>query len=39
MASVEEAFGRTTLAEVLTETTSSVPLCPFPAIRPSAARG
>jgi Rrf2 family protein len=37
MASVEEAFRNTTLAEVLAEPTSSVPLCPFPAIRGKAA--
>lgn len=37
-ASVEEAFGKTTLAEVLNEPTTSTPLCPFPAIRPTAAR-
>lgn len=30
MAAVEEAFARTTLAEVLAEPTSSVPLCEFP---------
>ena len=30
MASVEEAFAATTLAEVLAEPTTSVPLCPFP---------
>lgn len=37
LASVEEAFRNTTLAEVLSEPTSSVPLCPFPAIRAAAA--
>ena len=31
LASVEEAFGSTTLAEVLAETGDSVPLCDFPA--------
>jgi len=30
LATVEEAFGGTTLAEILAEPTSSVPLCPFP---------
>ena len=30
LAGVEEAFGRTTLAEVLAEPTASVPLCDFP---------
>jgi DNA-binding IscR family transcriptional regulator len=30
MATVEEAFAATTLAEVLAEPTTSVPLCPFP---------
>jgi Rrf2 family transcriptional regulator, nitric oxide-sensitive transcriptional repressor len=34
MASVEKAFGSTTLAEVLAEPTSSVPLCPFPVEKP-----
>jgi Rrf2 family protein len=32
LASVEEAFRRTTLAEVLAEPTSSVPQCEFPAV-------
>jgi Rrf2 family transcriptional regulator, nitric oxide-sensitive transcriptional repressor len=32
LASVEEAFRNTTLAEVLAEPTSSVPLCEFPGI-------
>ncbi len=31
LASVEDAFRRTTLAEILAEPTSSVPLCDFPA--------
>lgn len=31
MASVEDAFRRTTLAEVLAEPTGSIPLCEFPA--------
>ena len=31
MASVEDAFRRTTLAEVLAEPTESIPLCDFPA--------
>jgi Rrf2 family protein len=30
LALVEEAFGQSTLAEVLAEPTKSVPLCPFP---------
>jgi len=34
MASVESAFGATTLAEVLAEPTTSVPLCPFPNVKP-----
>jgi len=34
MASVEEAFAATTLAEVLAEPTTSVPLCPFPNVKP-----
>jgi Rrf2 family transcriptional regulator, nitric oxide-sensitive transcriptional repressor len=33
LAMVEEAFGSTTLAEVLAEPTSSVPLCPFPNVK------
>lgn len=33
LATVEEAFRSTTLAEVLAEPTKSIPLCPFPAIR------
>ncbi|MBX3445057.1 MAG: Rrf2 family transcriptional regulator [Planctomyces sp.] len=33
MASVEEAFSRTTLAEVLADPSPSVPLCPFPVPR------
>jgi Rrf2 family protein len=36
LATVEQAFGSTTLAEVLAEPTRSVPLCPFP--RTTAAR-
>jgi Rrf2 family protein len=31
---VERAFGETTLAEILAEPTKSVPLCPFPDVRP-----
>lgn len=34
MASVEQAFASTTLAEVLAEETRSVPLCPFPRMKP-----
>jgi Rrf2 family protein len=33
LAMVEEAFGSTTLAEVLAEPTKSVPLCPFPNVK------
>jgi Rrf2 family protein len=33
LASVEDAFRRTTLAEILAEPTGSVPLCDFPAAR------
>lgn len=32
LASVEEAFARTTLAEVLAEPTKSIPLCAFPSV-------
>jgi Rrf2 family protein len=32
MATVEEAFGNTTLAEILAEPSSSVPLCPLPGL-------
>jgi Rrf2 family transcriptional regulator, nitric oxide-sensitive transcriptional repressor len=34
LASVEQAFASSTLAEVLAEPTTSVPLCPFPNIKP-----
>lgn len=34
MASVEKAFGETTLAEILAEPTQSIPLCPFPNVMP-----
>jgi Rrf2 family nitric oxide-sensitive transcriptional repressor len=34
LAMVEKAFATTTLAEVLAEPTSSVPLCPFPKVKP-----
>ena len=34
LAMVEQAFGSTTLAEVLAEPTKSVPLCPFPSLKP-----
>jgi Rrf2 family nitric oxide-sensitive transcriptional repressor len=34
LAMVEQAFGGTTLAEVLNEPSSSVPLCDFPAVQP-----
>ncbi len=33
LAMVEEAFGSTTLAEILAEPTKSVPLCPFPNVK------
>ena len=38
LAMVEEAFRRTTLAEVLSEPTVSVPLCNFPAPPATVAR-
>lgn len=38
LATVEAAFEKTTLAEVLAEPSRSVPLCPFPAIKPRKAR-
>lgn len=34
LATVEAALGGTTLAEVLAEPTRSVPLCPFPSVKP-----
>ena len=34
LAQVEKAFGSTTLAEVLAEPTTSIPLCDFPPISP-----
>jgi Rrf2 family transcriptional regulator, nitric oxide-sensitive transcriptional repressor len=34
LATVEQAFHETTLAEVLAEPTRSIPLCPFPSVRP-----
>ncbi|MBL9123675.1 MAG: Rrf2 family transcriptional regulator [Planctomycetaceae bacterium] len=34
LASVEKAFGATTLAEILAEPTTSIPLCPFPSGKP-----
>ena len=34
LAMVEEAFGNSTLAEVLAEPSASIPLCPFPDVRP-----
>jgi Rrf2 family nitric oxide-sensitive transcriptional repressor len=34
LAMVEEAFAATTLAEVLAEPTKSIPLCPFPNVKP-----
>jgi len=41
LATVEQAFQRTTLAEVLAEPTTSIPLCPFPNVksRPKRAKG
>ncbi len=38
LATVEKAFEETTLAEVLAEPTRSVPLCPFPTVKPRRAR-
>ncbi len=38
LASVEDAFRRTTLAEVLSEPTSSTPLCPVPRVARDRAR-
>ena len=38
LAAMEDAFSTTTLAEVLAEPTSSVPLCGFPGGRPGKAR-
>jgi len=35
MASVEEAFRDTTLAEVIAEPSTSIPLCEFPSARPT----
>jgi Rrf2 family nitric oxide-sensitive transcriptional repressor len=37
LASIEQAFASSTLAEVLAEPTTSVPLCPFPNIKPKRA--
>jgi Rrf2 family transcriptional regulator, nitric oxide-sensitive transcriptional repressor len=34
LASMEQAFGNTTLAEVLDEPSQSIPLCPFPNVKP-----
>jgi Rrf2 family protein len=33
LAMVEKAFGDTTLAEILAEPTTSIPLCPFPGVK------
>ena len=33
LATVEQAFASTTLAEILAEPSKSVPLCPFPAVK------
>ena len=38
LAQVEAAFGSTTLAEVLAEPSTSVPLCPFPSVKPRTMR-
>jgi Rrf2 family protein len=38
LASVEEAFGKTTLAELLAEPTQSIPLCDFPPLPQTVAR-
>ena len=38
LAMVEEAFASSTLAEVLAEPTKSVPLCPFPAVKPASVK-
>ncbi len=38
LATVERAFGETTLAEVLAEPARSVPLCPFPNVGPQRKR-
>ena len=35
---VERAFGATTLAEVLADPSPSVPLCPFPSVKPKTRR-
>ncbi len=39
LATVEDAFRRTTLAEVLAEPSTSIPLCPFPAPEIVSGRG
>ena len=38
LAPVENAFGTTTLAEILDEPTTSIPLCPFPQLKPKTSR-
>lgn len=38
LAMVEEAFTNSTLAEVLADPSQSVPLCPFPSVKPKRAR-
>jgi len=35
LALVEDAFRNSTLAEILAEPTASIPLCPFPPLKPS----
>ncbi len=37
LAGIEEAFGKTTLAEVLADPNPSIPLCEFPPIMPASA--
>jgi Rrf2 family protein len=34
LAAIEDALGSTTLAEILSEPTTSIPLCPFPHAKP-----
>ena len=36
LATVEEAFASTTLAEIIDEPTTSIPLCPFPSVKTKA---
>jgi Rrf2 family protein len=39
LAMVEEAFGNSTLAEIIAEPTRSKPLCPFPVMKIESKRG